>query len=45
MRPVLLYFSEAHLDEENKFTLDFSDQTYIEFFFLHRRSRGAKKKI
>ena len=28
MRPVLIYFRETHLDETNKFTLDFSDQEF-----------------
>ena len=30
MRPVLIYFREAHLNEENKFTLDFSDQEFVQ---------------
>ena len=30
MRPVLMYFREAHLNEENKFTLDFSDQEFVQ---------------
>ena len=30
MRPILLYFKEMHLDENNKFTLDFSDQEFIQ---------------
>ena len=30
MRPVLMYFREAHLNEENKFTLDFSDQEFLQ---------------
>ena len=29
MRPALIYFREAHLNEENKFTLDFSDQEFV----------------
>ena len=35
MRPVLIYFRETHLDKNNKFTLDFSDQEFAqetEFF-------------
>ena len=30
MRPVLIYFRETHLDENNKFTLDFSDQEFVQ---------------
>ena len=30
MRPVLIYFREMHLDENNKFTLDFSDQEFVQ---------------
>ena len=30
MRPVLIYFREAHLNEENEFTLDFSDQEFVQ---------------
>ena len=30
MRSVLMYFREAHLNEENKFTLDFSDQEFVQ---------------
>ena len=30
MRSVLMYFREAHLNEENKFTLDFSDQKFVQ---------------
>ena len=30
MRPVLIYFRAAHLNEENKFTLDFSDQEFVQ---------------
>ena len=30
MRPVLKYFKEVPLNEENKFTLDFSDQEFIQ---------------
>ena len=29
MRPVLIYFREVHLNEENKFTLD-SDQEFVQ---------------
>ena len=28
MRHILINFSERHLDENNKFTLDFSDQEF-----------------
>ena len=30
MRPVLIYFREMHLDENNKFTLDFWDQEFVQ---------------
>ena len=30
MRPVLIYFRETHLDENNKFVLDFSDQELVQ---------------
>ena len=30
MRPILTYFRERHLDENHKFTLDFSDQVFIQ---------------
>ena len=30
MRPVLTYFRQTHLDENNKFTSDFSDQEFVE---------------
>ena len=30
MRPVLIYFREMHLDENNKFTLDFGDQEFVQ---------------
>ena len=30
MRPVLIYFRETHLHENNKFTLDFSDQEFVQ---------------
>ena len=30
MRPILIYFKETHLDENNKFTLDFSDQELVQ---------------
>ena len=30
MRPVLIYFREAHLNEKNKFTLDFLDQEFVQ---------------
>ena len=36
MRPILIYFRERHLDENHKFTFDFSDQVFIQeidFFF------------
>ena len=38
MRPLLMCFKEAHLNEENKFTLDFSDQEFVqkvEFLLKH----------
>ena len=34
MRPIFIYFTETHLDENNKFNLDFSDHEFeqeIEF--------------
>ena len=30
MRPILIYFRERHLDENNKFILDFSDQEIVQ---------------
>ena len=30
MRPVLIYFRETHLDENNKFSLDFSDHEFVQ---------------
>ena len=30
MRPVLIYLREMHLDENNKFTLDFWDQEFVQ---------------
>ena len=30
MRPALIYFRETHLGETNKFTLDFSDQEFVQ---------------
>ena len=30
MRPVLIYFREMHLDENNKFTLDFSNHEFAQ---------------
>ena len=30
MRPILIYFGETHLDENNKFTLDFSDHEFVQ---------------
>ena len=30
MRLVLIYFREVHLNEENKFTSDFSDQEFVQ---------------
>ena len=30
MRPILIYFRETHLDENNKFTLDFSDHEFVQ---------------
>ena len=30
MRPILIYFREIHLDENNKFTLDFSDHEFVQ---------------
>ena len=30
MRPVSIYFRETHLDENDKFTLDFSDQEFVQ---------------
>ena len=28
MRPIFVYFTETHLDENNKFNLDFSDHEF-----------------
>ena len=42
MRPILIYFRETHLDENNKFTLDFSDHEFVqEIEFLSKK----KKKL
>ena len=30
MRPMLIYFRETHLGENNKFTLDFLDQQFVQ---------------
>ena len=30
MRPILIYFGETYLDENNKFTLDFWDQEFVQ---------------
>ena len=30
MGPILIYFRETHLDENNKFTLDFSDGEFVQ---------------
>ena len=30
MRPILIYFRETHLDENNKFTLYFSDHEIVQ---------------
>ena len=30
MRPILIYFRETRLDENNKFTLDFSDHEFVQ---------------
>ena len=30
MRPILIYFRETHLDENKKFTLDFSDHEFVQ---------------
>ena len=30
MIPVLIYFRETHLDDNNKFILDFSDQEFVQ---------------
>ena len=30
MRPVLIYFTGTHLDENTKFTLDFSGQDFVQ---------------
>ena len=30
MRPILIDFRETHLDEKNKFTLDFSDHEFLQ---------------
>ena len=37
MRPVFIYFRENPLDENNKFTLDFSDEEFVlEIDFLSK---------
>ena len=30
MRPILIYFRETRLDENNKFTLDFSGHEFVQ---------------
>ena len=30
MRPILIYFRKTHLDENNNFTLDFSDHEFLQ---------------
>ena len=30
MRAILIYFTETHLGENNKFTLDFSDHEFVQ---------------
>ena len=30
MRPILIYFRETHLNENHKFTLDFSDHEFVQ---------------
>ena len=30
MRPIFMYFRETSLDENNKFTLDFSDEEFVQ---------------
>ena len=30
MRPILIYSRETHLNENNRFTLDFSDHEFVE---------------
>ena len=38
MRPILIYFGETHLDENNKFTLDFPDHEFVQKIeFLSKR--------
>ena len=37
MKPVLIYFGEMYLDENNKFTLDFPDHEFVrEIVFLSK---------
>ena len=39
MRPILIYFRETHLDENNKLTLDFSDHEFVqEIEFLSKKT-------
>ena len=37
MRPILIYFRETHLDENNKFTLDFSDHEFAQEIFIKKQ--------
>ena len=30
MKSIFIYVKETHLDESNKFTLDFSDQEFVQ---------------
>ena len=30
MRPILIYLRETHLDENNRFTLDFPDHEFVQ---------------
>ena len=44
MRPILIYFRETHLDENNKFTLDFSDHEFVqEIEFLSKKKKSITR--
>ena len=52
MRPDLIYFKELLLGENNKFTLDFSDEEFVqkvdflsknEYYIIHYKDKKIKK--
>ena len=46
MRPILICFRESHLDGKNKFTLEFSDQEFVqEIEFLSKKKLYYQLKL